>query len=597
MLLLSPGMAQTPLQKQIEATHLGLFSKEDLFLIKSSGSNRAQTLNQYVKSYEILEVNSSALNRIASNSIANLEIDVPVKGSHITLQLIKSKVVDENTVFTTQSGKVNYQSGAYYSGIVKGQSNTLVAISFFNNSIIGVITNEQGNYVLGNSNTQDRNSNEYILYNDKDLLIKKDFNCYAKTSGSETLPIVPMDMNRSLVADKCVKVYIEADYQVYLNQGSNTTNVLNFVTGLFNVTKTIYQNESIITSISQINVWTVSDPYVTGNSTSEVLNLFEDAMSAGYNGDIAHLFSARNLGGGSAWVDVLCWSDKGGRTAVSANLDNTTPGFPTYSWNVNVVTHEMGHNLGSTHTHNCAWNGNNTAIDGCATPSPCANPGIPAGGGTIMSYCHMTGVGINFNLGFGPQPGNLIRSRVANATCISYCCPSDITITGTYSTPLTESQTWIKSSGQTTILSSANVKLDADPVNGYILFQPASSSDFFYAAPTGSGSFIASVLDGCAPGIPQKPAITTNSSGQINVATRTAGDVTVYPNPSTGIINIQSTLDQSAHIRVINVMGQTLYYENYTTRLDLTGLKDGIYFLQILSKESTLIVNTKISIE
>ena len=88
-----------------------------------------------------------------------------------------------------------------------------------------------------------------------------------------------------------------------------------------------------------------------------------------------------------------------------------------------VVTHEMGHLIGSRHTHACVWNGNNTAIDGCEgqTEGSCSLPGYPSGGGTIMSYCHLQSVGINFNNGFGTQPGNVIRNTVANANCLTPC--------------------------------------------------------------------------------------------------------------------------------------------------------------------------------
>ena len=99
--------------------------------------------------------------------------------------------------------------------------------------------------------------------------------------------------------------------------------------------------------------------------------------------------------------------------------------MPVYSTDVNFVAHEIGHNLGSPHTHDCAWNSNNTPIDdcgynhsngtdGCNGPTPAA--------GTIMSYCHLiNGIGIDFSLGFGQQPGNLIRSRVNNANCLVTC--------------------------------------------------------------------------------------------------------------------------------------------------------------------------------
>ena len=79
---------------------------------------------------------------------------------------------------------------------------------------------------------------------------------------------------------------------------------------------------------------------------------------------------------------------------MSASLDLTNNPLLTWSWNANVVTHEIGHNLVSPHTHACAWNGNNTRIDNCAgnyniqyQEGNCNSfPADPVNGGTIMSY-------------------------------------------------------------------------------------------------------------------------------------------------------------------------------------------------------------------
>ena len=39
-----------------------------------------------------------------------------------------------------------------------------------------------------------------------------------------------------------------------------------------------------------------------------------------------------------------------------------------------------------------------------------------------MSYCHLvSGVGINFNNGFGPQPTSVIVNAVNAASCLSVC--------------------------------------------------------------------------------------------------------------------------------------------------------------------------------
>jgi hypothetical protein len=115
------------------------------------------------------------------------------------------------------------------------------------------------------------------------------------------------------------------------------------------------------------------------------------------------------------------------------NIDYLT--VPTYSWTVEVITHELGHLLGSPHTHRCVWNGNNTAIDNCAGVAigtsaegySCMTtpPTVPSTTekGTIMSYCHLvSGVGISFSNGFGPQPAARILSTVNGSTCLSTDC-------------------------------------------------------------------------------------------------------------------------------------------------------------------------------
>jgi len=112
----------------------------------------------------------------------------------------------------------------------------------------------------------------------------------------------------------------------------------------------------------------------------------------------------------------------------ASGLQGSYNNIPVFSWDVEVITHEIGHNLGSPHTHGCFWNGDGTAIDGCGEMAGfgegCTGP-IPAMG-TIMSYCHLVqGVGIDFNLGFGQQPGDLIRSRVNNAFCLTECSIDD----------------------------------------------------------------------------------------------------------------------------------------------------------------------------
>ena len=124
-----------------------------------------------------------------------------------------------------------------------------------------------------------------------------------------------------------------------------------------------------------------------------------------------------------------------------ASLSTTVTVYPTYTWNLNVNCHELGHCFGSPHTHACAWGPNgNTQIDDCGSEAgypegscyDSLNPIIPAYG-TIMSYCHLGDSGsngIDLALGFGSEPGDTVRARYNAATCTNgtSCSPLPVTL-------------------------------------------------------------------------------------------------------------------------------------------------------------------------
>src|SRR6185503_14348621 len=122
---------------------------------------------------------------------------------------------------------------------------------------------------------------------------------------------------------------------------------------LWNEVITLYDNESIPVLVSDVFIYTSSDPFASLTTTSAILSAFATHIDTlTYNGRLAHFMSTRGLGGGIAYIDVLCSFVN--PCAVSTSLSTTILQFPTYSWNVEVVTHEMGHNMGSPHTHACA---------------------------------------------------------------------------------------------------------------------------------------------------------------------------------------------------------------------------------------------------
>ncbi len=413
----------------------------DLF---SFSSQDESLFTPYVSDAVIMDLNMEKLTNLRSNNLSALTLQLPVNLTNVLeLDLIRVDIHAPDFRVTTSGGGVlaNPFTGVYYRGIVKGDGQSLAAVSIINDEVRIVISDKDANYVLGKLNDSDT----HVLYNENNLIQSNPFTCGVTDQS-------PFNRNKQLKTTRvtgesrssmssCIPVYVEADFQTYQDLGSDVAAVNEYVGALINESITVYQIEQIDLALSEVKVWTSSDPYSSLNSTSDILERFGELLQNNYNGRLAHWISTRNLGGGVAWLDVLCdeyftfnadFDGDGmaelhhaGPYAVSAGLGTSITPFPTYSWEVAVFVHEMGHNLGSPHTQSCSWTGG--AIDGCVqTEGACARPtpNCPAEKGTIMSYCHLlAGCGVVLTNGFGQQPGDLIRDKVNNASCALSCEP------------------------------------------------------------------------------------------------------------------------------------------------------------------------------
>jgi hypothetical protein len=400
------------------------------------------------KTAQALQLNKAKLVDIMSQRPDALHLELPYGNTVIAVDLYQKNILsDRFSVKISETEYFNYTAGVYYRGVIAGEPNSVCAISFFDDDIIGVISHPQwGNLNLGKLPGK---SDEFLLFNDNTLGSIPNFECSVEGTR-ESRELDPHQHAENAVAG-CVEIYFEAAFSLYQNKGNSVLNTVNYVTGFFNIVSTIYNNEMITTNISQIYVWTVDDPYdFTDSSTG--LNTFRNFRS-NFQGDLAELLSVGVGYGGRAWLDQLCGGSPYGVSDIGSTYNSSLP--PVYSWTVMVVTHELGHNFGSPHTHSCSWPGG--AIDNCETPEgSCASGPAPTNGGTIMSYCHLN-VGINFANNFGPLPGQLIRNETTNAltnncivaTCPTSTCtaPTNLSVTSAGSTSATV--TWAATSGAT----------------------------------------------------------------------------------------------------------------------------------------------------
>lgn len=440
LLLAGKGMfaqSVTPIQERVIAAQ----SKGKAYAVPELFTNLGNPdagMQQVLKRGTMLKLNENVLKELRENRPEHVVIDLPYEGGKtMRVEMVKNEVLDPDFKVTTSSGSsFRYQEGLYYQGIVRGNARSVAALSMVGDEIMGVVDVEGiGNMILGV--LENDVQNRYAFFRSEDLQHNMQMGCDTdEQPQAQMAQATEQLMEVAQSTNKCVKIYFECEYDMFVSRGSSIQGTIDYMTGIYNVVKALYDNEYVTTAISEIFVWNTPDDYPT-TSTRDALFSFQARRGSSFNGNLAHLVSrGAPTGGGVAYLDVTC--NKLSAFAYSY-IHGSYNQFPTYSWTVNVIAHEMGHNLGSPHTHACSWNVNGTAsqmIDGCGpnkgyTEGSCPVAPLPTNGGTVMSYCHLvSGVGINFNNGFGPLPGDRIRSRVYNASCLTACntCPTMVSI-------------------------------------------------------------------------------------------------------------------------------------------------------------------------
>lgn len=366
-------------------------------------------------------------------------------------------------------------------GTIAGDPDSLAFLSYMDGQVNGFVRSDLGLRVI--SSGKPGVPNAPIFYAPaSELDLSDDPFCSTGTNDPAFYPdrVVPAPASetpgpRGDGPCRVARVAVDTDYEFTALFGGNTTLSAAYAVTLLSASSSIYERDvNVRFLLPFVRVWASNnDPYVGNAGTTDFLFEMQDhwnlAMSHSPR-ETVHGLSGRGLGGGVAYLNATCYLEYA--YGVSANINGYFP-LPVIdnsddNWDLMVVSHELGHNFGSGHTHD----GYTPPIDGCGT-GDCSL----ALDSSIMSYCHQCPGGIsNMDMRFGPRVEDRILEYLNSAACDLTAGPAPIALDDAFQ-----------------VIQDASIELDVLSNDAAQSCAPAGVAVTSFQSPTSAGGAVAAV--------------------------------------------------------------------------------------------------------
>ena len=329
------------------------------------------------------------------------------------------------------------QDVTLWAGEVAGDPGSDVFIGFSEHGVRGWIDGSAGLYhLLALPDAAGRwQTGSTLLASERELFdigMRPDFDCGMDDVAAELdIPVPQLDGNggwqgvqQPLPLLECT-VTIETDTQLYDWFGDVDAEQAYIATLIGAVSMRYREQVGVVLTVPYLALYTDTDPWETQEMDGvNMIDLFYEFLFAWGGGNapepasLFHFISGADLGGGVAALSATCHPDIA--FGVSANISGITP-FPIevspLNWDFMVVAHEMGHNHGTSHTHNYC-----PPLDECAPDGfwgQCQDEVLCTSEGTIMSYCHACEGGLeNITTYFHPTVVGVMREFLEEFSCL-----------------------------------------------------------------------------------------------------------------------------------------------------------------------------------
>jgi hypothetical protein len=263
---------------------------------------------------------------------------------------------------------------------------------------------------------------------------KPDWSCAQETGELDKILLpstAPGVVGEAITSLHTATVAVDTDNELLLQKFNNSTAAAtSYIANLFAAMTAIYERDLLVRLLQGFTILrpsTTADPYAqTGSpANGNLLGEFGNYWSGGCGGAcnvqraLAMMLSGKSSSNfsasGIAWVNSLCSGSTGYSFNEVFKFAQDTSGN-----DILVTAHELGHNFGSPHTH-CY----NPPIDQCynaeggcysgtrVCPAPATYNGVTNVTGTLMSYCHLSGLGgCGSSAVFHPTSVNLLAPLI-----------------------------------------------------------------------------------------------------------------------------------------------------------------------------------------
>ena len=340
------------------------------------GKTRSVTLDNEAMAALLLQTEPS--DNLQARSINTLSVEIPLPdGSNVTLALDKTNLLPSqlsSAYPSIQTYKVSQPVGIIISG----------RVDFTSQGFHALLQTKDGQTLLVDPEIQG-NLSQYVSYAKTDLHNDQPYQCstpeahdHAEFSPVQARTNIAVRSNSGGIIEYKIALAATAEYTQA--QGGTVEDALSAIVTTLSRVNHVYEQslgvrfKLIENNDSLIYTNTSTDPY-TNYQIEDLLNENQiniDQVIGSDNYDIGHVFGTS--GGGLAYISSLCNGSNKARGA--SGISRPYGEF----FNIDFVAHELGHQLGATHTFNADQG---ICTSGARTASTAFEPGS---GSTIMSY-------------------------------------------------------------------------------------------------------------------------------------------------------------------------------------------------------------------